>query len=175
MKLKSIIAYSILTLVTVLYFVPKTNLYYKLEHQMQAHGIIVHNEHIDDKKFWLEITDAELYIQKIQSLHVQTTKVMLFGVYNQVDLGNISLSPTLGEFVPKHIDAVKLCYALYNPFNITGLVQGDFGQAKINIDLYNGVFTANIEASMLMKSRFLTTLENFTRDKKGVYHYEYLF
>lgn len=175
MKLKSIIGYGVLALITILYFIPKTNLYYQLEHTLQPHGIVIHNEHVDDMWFWLEITDAQLYVQKIESLHVKRTKVMLFGGYNQINFEGITLASTLGQFVPKEIETATLHYALYNPFNINGTALGDFGEVEIKINLYDGVLEAKIEPSELMKSHFSATLNNFTKDKKGAYHYEYRF
>ena len=175
MRIRDIIGYAILILVTVLYFIPKTNLYYKLEHKLQPYEIVIHNEHVDDKWFWLEITDAQLYIQKLESLHVQKTQIMLFGIYNKVDMEGITLASTLGHFVPNEIQTVNLRYALYDPFNVNATVVGNFGTAEIALNLYEGLATTSITASKLMKSRFSATLENFTRDKKGVYHYEYRF
>ncbi len=175
MRPRNIIGYGILALVTVLYFIPKTNLYYKLEHRLQPHGIVIHNEHIDDKPFWLEIKNAQLYVQKLESLHVQKTRVMLFGGYNRVDLEGITLASTFGQFMPEKIETATVSYALYNPLNIIGTMVGDFGRAEASLDLYKRLFRVNIEASSLMSSKFLPTLENFTRDKKGAYHYEYRF
>jgi hypothetical protein len=169
------IGYGVLTLVTVLFFLPKPNLYYKLEHELQPQGIIIHNEHIDDKRLWLEILDAELYVQKIESLHIHKATIMLFGVYNKIDLEQITLASTLGQFVPKNIQSARLRYALYDPLNIKATVMGDFGEAEIRLNIYDRVITANVEASKLMKSKFSATLKNLTRDKKGVYHYEYSF
>ena len=175
MKLKHVIGYAILTLITVLYFIPKTNLYYKLEHKLQPHEIVIHNEHVDDRWFWLEITDAQLYIQKLRSLSIQKTQVMLFGVYNRVDLEGVKLSSTFGHFLPTDIQTAKLSYALYDPLYINATVVGDFGNAKITLNLYEGLIHANIKVSKLMKSKFSSTLENFTLDKEGVYHYKYHF
>ena len=175
MKTRKIIGYGLLALITILYFIPKTNLYYQLEHTLQPHGVIIHNEHVDDKWFWLEVTNAQLYVQKIESLYVKKTRIILFGAYNRVDFESILLASTLGQFVPKKIEAATLRYALYNPFNVNGTILGEFGHAEIKVNLYDGVLTAKIEASELMKSKFSATLGNFTRDKKGVYHYEYRF
>lgn len=175
MKLRSVIGYGLLTLVTILYFVPKTNLYYKLEHTLKPHGIIIHNEHVDDKWLWLEIMNAQLYVQKIKSLSVQKTRIILFGGYNRIDLEGISLVPTLGQFVPVKIDTATLSYTLFDPLNIKGSVFGDFGRAQVKLNFYERVFTADIEASKLMKSKFLQTLDNFILADKGVYHYEYRF
>lgn len=175
MRLKSIIGYGLLALITILYFIPKTNLYYQLEHKLQPHGIIIHNEHVDDMWFWLGITDAQLYVQKIESLYVKNTRIMLFGGYNRIDLEGITLATTLGQFIPKEIEAATLHYALYNPFKVRGTALGDLGEAEIVIDLYDGVVKVKLDASDLMKSHFSATLHNFTKDKKGAYHYEYRF
>lgn len=175
MRLRSMIGYGVLTLVTVLYFLPKANLYYKLEHELQPQGIIIHNEHIDDKRLWLEILDAELYVQKIESMHIHRANIMLFGLYNTIDLEQITLASTPGQFVPKNIQSAQFRYGLYDPLNINATVLGDFGKAEIRLNLYDRIMTANVEASKLMKSKFSATLKNLTRDKKGVYHYEYSF
>jgi hypothetical protein len=159
----------------VLYFLPKTNLYYKLEHELQPQGIIIHNEHVDDKRLWLEVLDAELYVQKIESMRIGKSTIMLFGVYNKIDLEKITLASTLGQFVPKNIQSAHFRYGLYDPLNINATVLGDFGKAEIRLNLYDRLITANIEASKLMKSKFSATLRNLTRDKKGGYHYEYRF
>lgn len=175
MRIRSIIGYAVLTLLTVLYFLPKTNLYYKLEHTLQPQGIIIHNEHIDDKRLWLEILDAELYVQKIESMHIDKSTIMLFGIYNKINLEHINLASTLGQFVPKKIESAYFSYGLHDPLNINATVLGDFGKAEIRFNLYDRLMTANIQASKLMKSKFSATLRNLKRDKKGGYHYEYRF
>jgi len=175
MRLPNIIVYVILTFVAVLYFAPKANLYYKLEHQLQPYGIVIHNEHVEDKWFWLDITQAQVYIQKLESMHIQKTQLLFLGVYNQVNFEGITLAQTLGHFLPKDIHTAKLSHALYNPFKVTATVVGGFGKADITLNLYEKGATVNIQASELMKSKFSATLDNFTLDKKGVYHYEYLF
>lgn len=175
MRLRSMIGYGILALVMVLFFLPKPNLYYKLEHELQPQGIIIHNEHLDDKRLWLEILDAELYVQKIESAHIHRSSIMLFGVYNQIDMEQITLASTLGQFVPKHIQSAQFRYGLYDPFNVHATILGDFGKAEITLNLYDRLITVNADASALMKSEFSATLKNLVPDKKGGYHYEYRF
>ncbi len=175
MRLRAMIGYAVLTLLTVLYFLPKTNLYYKLEHALQPQGIIVHNEHINDKWFWLEILDAELYLQKIESLRINRSTIMLFGIYNKINLEEITLAATPAQFVPKDIQLAQFRYGLHDPLNINATVLGDFGKAEIKLNLYERRITADVEASKLMKSEFSATLKNLTHDKKGGYHYEYRF
>lgn len=169
------IGYGVLTLIAIFYFIPKINLYYKLEHILQPQGIIIHNEHIDDRRLWLEILGAELYVQKIESLRIDKAAIMLFGLYNTIDLEKITLAPTVGQFAPKEIQSAHFSYGLHDPLHIHAAVLGDFGTAKIRLNLYDRLITADVEASKLMKSKFSATLRNLTRDKKGVYHYEYRF
>ena len=175
MKLIRIIFYTLLSLITLIYFIPKVNLYYKIEHEMQPYGIVINGEHIDDKSLWLEITDARLYLHKIETLHIDNSQIMLFGLYNLIKLKDITAAPTLAQFMPKKIQSAQMHYALYNPLYIKATAAGDFGDAKITIDLYERLITISIDASKLMKSKFSQTLKNFSRDKKGVYHYEYSF
>ncbi len=174
MKLRNII-FALLALITILYFIPKTNLYYQLEHTLEPHGIIVHNEHVDDRRFWMEVLGGELYVKKIETLHVKKARIMLFGAYNRIDFSGITLASTAGQFVPAKIETATLRHALYDPFHLHGEINGEFGTAEVTVDLSKRLFKAEITASALMKSKFKKTLSNLVRDKKGVYHYEYRF
>ena len=173
MRAKSTFFSILLIFGVMLFFMPKTNLYYALEHILEAHGVVMSEERIQEKYFSLEVSEAELFVHKIQSMHIKKTKIQLFGIYNKFLFADMTLAPTLEQFMPKEISTAQLSYALYNPLNIDATVIGDFGKATLNMNLYKKIVIVNLEASKLMKSQFSQSLKKFTRDKKGVYHYEY--
>jgi hypothetical protein len=159
-------------LIVIMLLLPKINLYYQLEHEIKPYGIILSGEQLDDKGFWLNIKDATLYVKQIESAHAQNIDVMLFGLYNRIDLQNIALSSTLEQFVPTELDHVKVRYSVLDPLHVTVDAAGDFGTARAKASIIERTLSVSVQPSKLMKSRFRSTLNRLKRDETGGYRYE---
>jgi hypothetical protein len=159
-------------IVIITLLLPKINLYYQFEHEIKPYGIILSGEQLDDKGFWLNIKDATLYVKQIESAHAQNIDVMLFGLYNRIDLQNIALSSTLEQFVPTKLDRVMVRYTVLDPLHVTVDAAGDFGTAQAKASLIERTLSVTLQPSKLMKSRFRSTLNRLKKNETGGYLYE---
>ncbi|MEA3373495.1 MAG: hypothetical protein U9Q62_07380 [Campylobacterota bacterium] len=151
---------------------PKVNLYYQIEHLIEPYGVILSDEKLDDRGFRLDIKDATLYVKEIESVKMEKTEVLLFLLYNRIDIEKIKLSSTFEQFVPTEVERVNIQYSVLDPLHITIEAVGDFGTAKGEVVLRERLFKMRVEPSKLMKTRYRSTMNKLTKDDTGGYTYE---
>ncbi len=75
---KRLIFGSILSMLFLILFAPKEELYYKLEHELNSNGITISDELFESNLFGISIRDAkiyykDLYVAKVKSLEGKYT------------------------------------------------------------------------------------------------------
>lgn len=89
------IIYLILFIVFILWSVPKTNLYYWLEHQLTSYNIVIDGEQTKENLFSFVITDANIYHNKsllliANEIHLSlTVNPSIINIVGDSKLGNI--------------------------------------------------------------------------------------
>ena len=174
-KLRNFMLYAAVFLVALMFFTPKVQLYYALEKALKPYGVIVANEVVDDKGMTLHVSEIDLYIQGIESAHIDSIDVALFGFYNVVNAHGITLAETFIKMVPIEIGDVELSYSVSNPLYITLYAEGDFGVMKGEVALIDRLVQIHLEPSKLLKTRYQRSLREFKKSEAGGLVYEYHF
>jgi hypothetical protein len=159
-------------IVIIAFLVPKVNLYYQFEHAVKPYDIILSGEELKDKKLWLEINDASLYYQQIESARIKRIDVMFFVLYNRITAEHIRLASTLKDFVPLDISYVTLRYSILNPLKVLLESSGDFGELTGEFLLQERILNVKLYPSSIMTKRFQSTLSRLKQDSTGGYYYE---
>ena len=170
-KFLKILSYTILFILAIGYFFPKINFYYLLENEFKKNNIILSQEKIIDKAFSLEINEAKLYFKKIETADIESINIKTFLVYNSVSVENIKLSTMAVSFTPISIDNIYMKYTIFNPLNIVGEVNGEFGKAMININIIDRKMNIVVLPSKLMLDNYKNTLRNLKKNEDGEYEY----
>ena len=113
-----------------MYFSPKANIYFALEHELKKRDVIISNESVIDNGFSLELQNAELFFKSVKSADVETLNVKIFGIYNSLSMSGIKLSPTASSFVPLNVESVVISYTIFNPLNVSIYQVGEAGEAE---------------------------------------------
>ena len=174
-KIAKFFGYLIFFIAALLFFLPKENLYYLAEKELEPLGVAISNERLDDSGFALHVKDAKVTFKGIESANIELLSLSPWLLYNSIDIENIKLAQSAKSFVPLNIEKVNIIYAIDMPTKIRVFAKGDFGEAVCELDLIERVFKAHVVASAQMKKEFRHSLRNLKRDKNGEYDYEQSF
>jgi hypothetical protein len=175
-KVAKFIAYVFFFLAMVIFFTPKTNLYYKAEQFLQNYKVTVGAESVKDNGFSLDVSDSVIYaVDGIESAKVDNISIMILGLYNSVSVENIVLASAAANFVPTKVDHLEATLSIINPINIALSGYGDFGEMFGSVNLKERHLSITLEPSKLMKQRFRNTMKMLKKSETGAYVYEYSF
>ena len=174
-KLLIYILYLFFFVAILMVFLPKQSLYFAAERELQNNGIILSGESLTSHLASLQVDDATLYTKGIESAHIGTMQIKLLGLYNSIELHNITLSKAVESFFPKKIEYVQLRYTIADPLHIVADAHGGFGEAHIVFDLRASHLRIDVQPSQKMKREFANTLRELRKNTKGGYSYEQTF
>jgi len=164
--------YSFFFLAALLFFTPKESLYYFGEEKLKPLGVIIGNEEVVDHGFTLQIKDAKLYIKKIKSANIASTRLSLFGLYNALEVDNVVLDSTFEQFFPPLISRISVHHNILAPQQLQANTVGDFGEAEATVNLLDRNISVVLKPSKLMLSHYKNTLRQLKKTKEGDYRYE---
>ena len=172
--LLKILAYIAVMLLLIIFFSPKINLYYQLEVLMQENNIYISDEKVKDSGFSLNINNAKLYLDELFLANAEETSVKTWLVYNSIEAKNIELNEGFAEFMPEHIDTMKVSYHILNPRNILLNAQSEDSFFFGNVDLLERVVQIHLRLGTLSEKKFAMALKQLKKEEGG-YIYEYKF
>jgi len=85
-KVQKYFAYFIFFILALIYFMPKTNIYYFIEKELKNHEIIISNEELQESSFNLHITGGTLSVKSVESANIAQADMKIYGFYNSVEL-----------------------------------------------------------------------------------------
>ena len=170
-KILKILAYIVFFFLMLIYFMPKENIYFYAEHELQKFDVVIAHEKVIDDGVGLKLEDASVYVKDIKSANVGEVDVSIFGVYNHIFAKNINLTSTASSFLPLKVALVSIGYTIMNPLKVVIFAKGDFGELRGDVNLLDRNATMLLYPSKIMKSRYRSTLRNFKKTVNGEYEY----
>ena len=170
-KIAKFFGYLFFFLAMVLFFLPKVELFYLAEKQLEPLKIVISNEKLHDSGFSLELRDAKVYFEGIESANIEQLKISPWVFTNSVTLRNIELSHAAKSFVPLDVESVELSYHLFNPVAVNIYAKGGFGELTGELDLINRTVMIFMNPSPKMRKEYAHTLRHLKKEKNGEYSY----
>ncbi len=116
-------------------FMPKQNIYYKLEQELAAQGIKINENKISEGLFTLQIDEAVIYIKGIDLIHIKEVSFFSLLFYSSVDIKEIVLDESLSSMAPTELEKAALSHVIWSPGHISVSGYGAFGAFEGDIDL----------------------------------------
>jgi hypothetical protein len=170
-KVYKFFAYFTLFMLALIYFMPKLNLYYAFEKELQNYKVVFVEGAKQDKGFSLALDNIEVFYDSINIAKAQHVKLNTFFIYNSLDIKNIRLMGLASSVVPTYIQQIDAHYTILNPLNVVANAYGEFGSASISLNLIDKNITINLKPSKLMLQKYKMTLNNFKKTEDGEYRY----
>ncbi len=155
-----------------MYFAPKTSIYYFLEEQLKEYAVIVSFEELEDSGFTLNIKDASISMKSVDSANIRSTNIKIFGLYNAVDFKDIALSSAAKSFLPLNIERVNIRYTIFDPLNVHAQAKGEFGEVDAKLSIVEKSLKATVVPSAVMLKSYKKSLKNLTKNENGEYVYD---
>lgn len=150
----------------VIVFMPKKQLYYTLEHELQKQGLVINEQSIEEGMFSLTIKEANIYVKGINVASIDEISLFTLLFYNSVNIKNVLFDDSLKDFVPQQIEKSAITNSIISPFKahitslgIFGLAEGivDFKSRTLRIDIVDEKDTKSIKSQL-------------KKDEKGLYY-----
>jgi len=169
-KISKIVFFILFFLLSLIYFVPKSSLYYYAEHSLEKEHIVINNEKVIENLFQLELQEFELYYNNIQSAEVNTMSLRLLIFSNTIEIEGVKLNSIAKDFIPLSIDNITLHQDIINPLLITINAKGLFGSIHGTFHLLEREVNITLNPSTQMLKSYKRTLSYFKKIE-GEYYY----
>ncbi|AKF23996.1 hypothetical protein YH65_00145 [Sulfurovum lithotrophicum] len=116
-------------------FMPKRNLYYKVEQELAMQGIKVNEGRLNEGLFTLNIDDAIVYVKGIDLIHIKHASFFSLFFYSSVTLEEIVVDDSLKSILPTRLDEARLSHAIWKPGHMEVAGKGAFGDFSGDVDL----------------------------------------
>ncbi len=154
MRVLKFILFLIFILALIVAFLPKKNLYYLLEEELQKEKIAFSGEKIEDKLLYFEIRDAKIFYEDIEAGTLKRARVYPLFFWNMVEIEGISIDSDVARFVPKSTDFLRASHSIINPLKIQIEGVGDFGSLDGGVDILDRRVLLELNASSMMGTQY---------------------
>ena len=156
----------------IIFFLPKTALYYQLEHMLSEEKIILSGEITRDSGFLFSIDDGTLYYDDLEVVQLKGITITPLIAFNRISFTPFTFSKDIQNFLPGTIEQMKIQYTFVDPLHIIFNAQGEFGTLNGSIAFLEKLLHASLLPSdMLLKKRPIW-LKEFKKQEGGIYQYE---
>ena len=147
-------------------FMPKQELYYKLEQMLEKNDIKINEGRIESGFFSLTLYDSDVYVKGIKLARAEKVNFFTLLFYSYATVDNLTLDDSLKAMLPTHADEVKLTHVVWKPLNIEVSALGDFGGAEGTVNLAESTLRVDFN-----DTKAITSLKpKLQEDEKGWYY-----
>ncbi|NPA81753.1 MAG: hypothetical protein GXO31_03985 [Epsilonproteobacteria bacterium] len=158
---------------SLVFLMPKANLWFTLEKFLKKDSLIVSNEKVLDFWAFLNVKNGDLYFEDLKVAKISDMKAFPYLFYNLVTLKDISSSKDIKNVIDFKIDNIKIQNSVIKPFMIFLKGKGNIGSFSGFVDLKNKILKVVLIPSKTFKNN-RSILRFFRKTKEG-FVYEYGF
>ncbi len=118
-----------------LLFMPKQEMYYKLEKELEKQEIEINEKSIEEGLFSLTVKQASVYIKGIPVATIEELKFFTLLFYTKVELDTLLLDDSLKAMAPQQTDKATLSHSLISPLDTSIHAEGSFGGIEGSVEL----------------------------------------
>ena len=149
-----------------LLWMPKQELYYKLEEELAKNAIKINEKSMDEGIFSFTVNQADVYAKGIKLANVEKVHFFTVLFYTKVTVENLTLDDSLKNIAPTHTKDATVTYALWNPLYIDVEATGSFGGLNGGVNLADKTLRVDFNESKGIE--MLTP--KLKQDEKGWYY-----
>ena len=170
-KLLALLVYLLISVLFILFFLPKVNLYYKAEELLHTKSIVIAQERIEDSGFSFSLYDGKLYYGDLYVANFSAIHLRPFILYNALSVEAFTLSEDMQQFLPLEIEGITISYTPFNPLHVNLFAKGEFGELTGDVSLKEQKVNIDINASKMLRKQQPFWLRKLKK-VEGKYHYE---
>jgi len=167
MQMVKKIAISLLLLWFVLVlFMPKEEIYFKIEQELVKHDIELNEESRSEGVFSLSLKNVTVYVKGIPLATVEEIDFFTLLFYTSIHFEILMIDESLKTMTPTEIENLLISQSVLAPLSLSVKAEGPFGEASGSVDLGNRMLHMDFndtKALGMLKSEM-------KQDEKGWYY-----
>ncbi len=171
--MKKFIIYFAVIYLSLIFFMPKENLWFTAEYFLKKNSLIVSNEKIKDFGFLLDIKDGNLYFEDLKIAKIKDFKAFPYIFYNLFLLKNINTTKEVENIINLQIKNLKLYQSVIKPFKVFIKGEANVGEISGFLDIKKRALKLVLTPLASFKNK-KSLLRFFKKTKEG-FVYEYSF
>jgi hypothetical protein len=149
-----------------LLFMPKQELYYKLEKELEKQGIEINEESIDEGLFTLKLNHASVYVKGINVATVEKVTFFTLLFYTRLKIEELLIDDSLKNMVPQQTNKAEIEHSIFSAYTASIKAEGSFGTIEGGANLKERTLHLNfVEAKEIESIKAL-----LKKDEKGWYY-----
>ena len=164
---KKILISLILLPFLILFFAPKKELYYLLEHRLKDQGVVVADERISESPVGLTLEHPALYFKGAHVADAQGLSLWSVLLFGRATLENIHIDPAFKRYAPSRLARSTLTFSLLHPTRLELTLTDPAMSGEGEIDLKTRRITLRIS-----KMPNNSPLKQYFKHSKGGWVYE---
>ena len=163
---KKILGALFIFMVAVIVWMPRTELYFKLEHILSQKGVYLNEKSISDGLVSLEIQESQVYFEGISLATIQQSQLITLLLWNRLEIDGVVVDDGFSDRLPKEVKHISLVYSLLAPQKIAIEAVGTFGRLEGSILLdERKIYLELVEVAEIKKIK-----PYLKKGKKGWYY-----
>ncbi len=149
-----------------LVFMPKQEIYYKLEKELAKKEIKINEKSIEEGLFSLTLKQASVYVKGIKIATIEELTLFTLLFYTKVELDALLLDDSLKAMAPQQTDKAILSHWVLSPLEASVNAEGTFGAIEGSVDLKERKLHINFSETKEIE----TIKSQLKKDEKGWYY-----
>ncbi|RUM72225.1 MAG: hypothetical protein DSZ09_00270 [Sulfurovum sp.] len=150
----------------ILLFMPKQELYYKLEQELAQKSIKINEKEIDTGLFSLTLHQADIYVKGIKIATAKSVEFFTVLFYSSIRIDDLVLDDSLKAMAPTQIDETLISYKVWDPMDVAIEAKGPFGSLDGKVNIGN----KNMRIDFDENSSIENLKPKLQQDNKGWYY-----
>jgi hypothetical protein len=152
--------------VALLAFMPKEEIYFRLENELAKQGVEINEASIEEGPFSLTLQQPAIYVKGIKVATAEKVSLLTWLFFTKVQISGLRVDESLRSMVPESAERIVLSHSLLDPLHLSVSAEGKFGELMGKISLKER--TVHIDFTDI---KSLGTLKsNLKQGEKGWYY-----
>jgi len=149
-----------------LFFMPKQEMYYKLENALVKYDIKMNEARIEEGLFSLTLHKVDVYAKGIKLATIEKVQCFTLLFYTKMEIANLLLDDSLKSMAPTQIEKVTATHFLGLPWTVALNADGSFGGTEGQVNLKSKMLRLDFNST-----KGIEMLQNqLKQDEKGWYY-----
>ena len=154
---------------SVLFFLPKKELYFLAEEQLQEQKLIISEEKIEEGNFNIKLSEGKLFFEEMNVANFENINISSTLFTTSAKIINFMPTPSLQDIIPVGIKTLLFNHSILNLYMVDVELSGNFGEAEGVVNLETREIKLFFKSD---KSKSFTKLKKFLKKTEEGWIYE---
>ena len=167
-KLFAFLVWIVLTLVLVIVFLPKKELYFLAESYLAPLKININEETASDRGVRFALQNGQIIYDRMNITRFDEIALTTTLFYNALEIKPFVLSSEVGAFLPRRVERLEATHHIFMPHIVSFSGEGEFGSFKGRVNLVDRKLTITLDAPGEVQQKYSQIVRMMNRTEEGL-------